>query len=322
MILKTARHVLDLEASAIRRMAKHLDAHFVRAVNLIHQASGPAIVIGMGKPAIIGEKISASLASTGTASFTLHPADALHGDIGRVTAKSVVIMLSNSGETSELLKLLPLLKSSRCKLIAITGNIKSSLAKACDVVLDTSVTREARPLEAVPTVSTTCMLAMGDALVMALVRKRKFKENDFARLHPGGSLGKRLRLSVKDVMRKGAANPCVKSRTTVKQALLKITQGRAGSATIVNSKFQCIGIFTDGDLRRHFKELIRNPNKPISEFMTHRPRTVHQDTLAMKALEIFQQRKIDEMPVVNSAGKVTGLLDVQDLLAEGFVLPA
>jgi len=321
MSIKVAKQVLNHEAKAIKRMANRLGKNFTRAIELIYKAKGPTIVIGMGKPAFIADKISASLASTGTASFTLHPADALHGDIGRVSKSAVVMMLSNSGQTEEILKLIPLMKSRRCKLIAVTGNKRSELAGASDVVLDTSVIREAVPLDVVPTASTTCMLAMGDAVTMALAKRRKFKEEDFALLHPGGSLGKRLRLTVKDVMRTGKKNPCVKAGTSVREALLCITRARAGSVTVIDSKGRCIGIFTDGDLRRHYNELFGAANKNIALFMTPGPKTVHENTLAMKALEMIQKHMFDEIPVVNSRGVVTGLLDVQDLLAQGFVLP-
>ena len=320
MSIKTARTVLQHEANAILHMAQRLDAKFTRAVNLILKARGPVIVIGMGKPALIAEKISASLASTGTSSFTMHPGDALHGDIGRVTRSSVVILLSNSGETEEIVKLLPFLKAIGVRIIAITGRVRSALAKASDVALDTSVVSEAEPLNVVPTASTTCMLAMGDAITMALVKKRKFKLQDFAMLHPGGSLGRRYRMTVKDVMRKGSRNPRVRQSASMKGVLIKITAARAGSATVVDERGRCVGIFTDGDLRRQFKRLTQNANKPVSEYMTRKPLTIREDMLAVKALEIFRRKHIDELPVVNAQGKVSGLLDVQDLLAQGFML--
>jgi len=319
-IRDTARRVLKLEADAILRMRTRLDRDFGRAVRMMFRAKGPVIVIGMGKPAFIAQKISASLASTGTPSFSLHPADALHGDIGRVTRNSAVVVLSNSGQTEEIVKLLPLLRQTRCRLISITGNVNSTLGRAGDAVLDASVVSEARPLHVAPTASTTCMLAMGDALVMALVKLRGFREKDFAMLHPGGSLGKKLRLTVADVMRTGRGNPCVKPGTSIKRVLLKITQAHAGSVTVVDGRGRCAGIFTDGDLRRQFDRLAKSSRTPVSEFMTSRPTTVREDTLAVKAMEILRRKRVDELPVVNARGKVTGLLDVQDLLARGFVL--
>ncbi|MBF0254663.1 MAG: KpsF/GutQ family sugar-phosphate isomerase [Candidatus Omnitrophica bacterium] len=320
-MIETGRKVLMHEADAIRRMARKLDASFGKAVKLLARSCGAVVVIGMGKPSYIGQKISASLASTGTPSFALHPADALHGDIGRVSPGCAALILSNSGETDEILKLLPLLRAARCALVAVTGNPRSTLARESDVVLDTSVISEAEPLNAAPTASTTCMLAMGDALTMALVKSRGFKEIDFARLHPGGSLGRRLRLTVGDVMRRKNRHPMVRSDAPIREVLLRITSSHAGSATVVDARGRCIGIFTDGDLRRHFSELVKKPASPVARWMTPRPLTVREDLLAMKALEIFTRKKIDELPVVNASGRVTGLLDVQDLLEQGFMLP-
>lgn len=319
MSYATAQAVLKHESESILRMAKRLNAGFDRAVRLIYTSKYPVILVGMGKPGFIAEKISASFASTGTPSFTLHPADALHGDIGRVPAGSVLILLSNSGETEELVRLVPLLKAVHTKLIVLTGNLRSALARSADILLDTSVVSEAEPLNLAPTASTTCMLAMGDALAMALVKKRRFKEKDFALLHPGGMLGKRMRLKVRDVMRSGDRNPCARPSTAIREVLLQITSARAGSVTIVDGKGLCLGIFTDGDLRRHFKELTAHPNSPVSKFMTANPVTVKEDVLAVQALEILRRRVIDELPVTDSRGRVKGLLDVQDLLAQGFI---
>ena len=320
MAINTAKQVLESEARAISRMTARLDGRFKAAVQLIQKTKGRVVLIGMGKPGYIAQKISASLASTGTQSFSLHPADALHGDLGRMMRKDVVLILSNSGETEEIVQLLPLIRAIGCKVIAMTGNLRSKLARASHVVLDTSVESEAAPLNVAPTTSTTCMLALGDALTMALVKKRRFREHDFAMLHPGGSLGKKLHMKVQNVMRKGKTNPCVRPETSIKQVLLKITQARSGSVTVVDTKRRCLGIFTDGDLRRHFTEITRKPNAPVSQFMTRRPITVQEKQLAVKAIEIFKQRQVDELPVVNAKGKVTGLLDIQDLIKQGFVL--
>lgn len=319
MSLATAQAVLKHEAESILRMAKRLNAGFDRAVRLIYSSKHPVILVGMGKPGFIAEKISASFASTGTPSFTLHPADALHGDIGRVPAGAVVILLSNSGETEELVRLVPLLKSTRARLVVMTGGLKSTLAQSAEILLDTSVVTEAEPLNLAPTASTTCMLAMGDALAMALVKKRRFKEKDFAMLHPGGMLGKRMRLKVRDVMRCGDRNPRVRPTTAIREVLLTITTARAGSATIVDARGRCLGIFTDGDLRRHFKELTAHPNSPVSKYMTANPITVQEDLLAVQALQLLRRRAIDELPVTDRLGRVKGLLDVQDLLAQVFI---
>jgi arabinose-5-phosphate isomerase len=300
-------------------MAKRLDAGFDRAVRLIYLSKHPVILVGMGKPGFIAEKISASFASTGSPSFTLHPADALHGDIGRVPTGAVLILISNSGETEELVRLVPLLKAIHGRIIVMTGNLRSTLARSAEIVLDASVVSEAEPLNLAPTASTTCMLAMGDALTMALVKKRNFKEKDFALLHPGGMLGKRMRLKVRDVMRRGTGSPCVRPNLAIREVLLRITAARAGSATVTDAKGVCVGIFTDGDLRRHFKELTAHPNTPVSRFMTPHPITIKEDVMAVQALEILRRRSIDELPVTDANGRVTGLLDVQDLLAQGFI---
>ena len=319
MSLATAQAVLKHEAESVLRMAKRLDAGFDRAVRMIYTSKHPVILVGMGKPGFIAEKISASFASTGTPSFTLHPADALHGDIGRVPAGAVAILLSNSGETEELVRLIPLLKAVGARLIVLAGSLRSTLARSADILLDTSVVSEAEPLNLAPTASTTCMLAMGDALAMALVKKRRFKEKDFALLHPGGMLGKRMRLRVRDVMRCGERNPTALPSMAIRDVLLKITAARAGSATIVDKQGRCVGIFTDGDLRRHFKELTAHPDSPVSRYMTADPVTVKEEILAVRALDLLRRRSIDELPVTDAKGRVKGLLDVQDLLAQGFI---
>ncbi len=320
MTLNIARRVFREEADAIRRLQKRLGRSFEQAVKLLAATRGRVIVLGMGKPGFIAQKLSASLSSTGTPSMYLHPADALHGDIGRVTSSDLVIALSKSGETDEIVRLLPVLKRIGCKLIALAGDLNSQLAEAGDVVLDVSVEREARPLTVVPTTSAACMLAMGDALTMALVQKKKFQKKDFARLHPGGSIGKRLHLTVEAVMRKRTANPCVRPGDSMKRVLLRITAARAGSATVVDGRGRCIGIFTDGDLRRKFREITRDVSQPVSRYMTSRPLVVRSDELASDALEVFRRRRIDELPVVDARGRVVGLLDVQDLIREGFIL--
>lgn len=316
--MKIAKECLSHEARAILDMSARIDKDFLRAVQLIYRAKGPAILIGMGKPFFIAQKISASLASTGTYSFPLHPADALHGDLGRITKHSVLIVLSNSGETPEITQLLPSLRQIGCRTIAITGNTRSSLARFCDVVLDTSVREEAPPLNIAPTASTTCMLAMGDALTMALVKMRKFKVKDFALLHPGGSLGRKLSVKVKDVMRTGLSLVCVLPSASLKDVLLQITSSKSGSAVVINKKKECLGIFTDGDLRRHFSEASLHTREPIHKFMTAKPITIYEEMLASQAVLVFKQKRVDELPVLNASKKVTGMLDIQDLVAQGF----
>ncbi|MFA5402712.1 MAG: KpsF/GutQ family sugar-phosphate isomerase [Candidatus Omnitrophota bacterium] len=318
-VLKRAKEVLDIEAQAIKNLKTRIGSNFKNAVNIIFKTKGRAIVSGMGKTGIIAQKFSATLASTGTPSLFLHTAEAIHGDLGKVTSDDVVIILSNSGSTEEMKQLVPLLKKIGCKIIALTGNVKSILAKYSDVVLDISIKKEACPLGLAPTASTTAALAMADALAVCLLELKGFKEKDFAFFHPGGALGRRLLLSVGDIMRSGPANPIVKEDEKVSKVLLKITQARAGSATVVDAKGKLKGIFTDGDLRRHV-EIDRNlALRRIKEVMTKDPTVVYQDMLALEALGILREKKIDELPVVDKNKHPVGLLDVQDLLKAGLV---
>ncbi|MFH1338276.1 MAG: KpsF/GutQ family sugar-phosphate isomerase [Candidatus Omnitrophota bacterium] len=317
--IKRAREVLDIEARAIRDLKVKIDKRFKAAVDMIRLAKGRVVVSGMGKAGIIAQKFSATLSSTGTPSLFLHSADAIHGDLGRVTADDVVVILSNSGETEEIKKLLPILKKIGSKIVALTGNIKSSLARFSDITLDVSVKKEACPLGLAPTASTTAMLAMCDALSVCLLEMKGFKEKDFALFHPGGALGRRLLLKVEDIMRTGKANPLVYEEETVSSVLLKITQARAGSATIIDKRGRLRGIFTDGDLRRHI-EIDRDlPRRKIAAVMTRNPAAVSKDRLAAEAMRILEEKKIDEVPVVDKHGRVVGLLDVQDLLEAGLV---
>jgi len=318
-VLKRAKEVLDIESGAIRDLKARLGSNFKTAVSIIFKTRGRAIVSGMGKTGIIAQKFSATLASTGTPSLFLHTAEAIHGDLGKVTSDDVVIILSNSGSTAEMKQLVPLLKKIGCKIIALTGNVKSILAKYSDVVLDVSVKKEACPLGLAPTASTTAALAMADALAVCLLELKGFKEKDFAFFHPGGALGRRLLLSVGDIMRSGPANPIVKEEEKVSRVLLKITQARAGSATVVDKKGKLTGIFTDGDLRRHV-EIDRDlALRRIKEVMTRNPTVVYRDMLALEALRILREKRIDELPVVDKNRRPVGLLDVQDLLKAGLV---
>lgn len=318
-MISRAKEVLKIEAGAISSLIRRMDANFEKAVKLILACKGKVVVTGMGKPGFIGAKISATLSSTGTPSLYLHPADAIHGDLGRVTKDDIVLAISNSGETEEILRLLPTLKKIGARLIAMAGNTRSTLAKYSDIVLDVAVKKEACPLNLAPTASTTAMLAMGDALAIALLDQRGFREEDFAFYHPGGSLGKRLILKVEDIMRKGKSNPIVKEDTRIKDVLLTITEARAGSASVVNKKGALIGIFTDGDLRRHLGVDAGLPARPVIEVMTKNPITISKDMLAADAFRILRERKIDEIPVVDNRRRPIGLIDVQDLLKAGLV---
>ncbi|MBN2831224.1 MAG: KpsF/GutQ family sugar-phosphate isomerase [Candidatus Omnitrophica bacterium] len=318
-MLKRGKEVLDIEASAIKSLKRRIDDKFKEALNLILKTKGRVIVSGMGKTGIVAQKFSATLASTGTPSLFLHTAEAIHGDLGRVTFSDVVIILSNSGSTEDLKKFLPLLKKIGCKVIALTGNTKSILGKYSDVVLDVSVEKEACPLGLAPTASTTASLAMSDALAVCLLELKGFKERDFAFFHPGGALGRRLLLSVSDIMRKGRDNPIVREDEKVSGVLVKITQARAGSATVVDKSGKLTGIFTDGDLRRNLKTDTRMPFRKIKEVMTKNPSVVHENMLAAEAMRILQEKRIDELPVVDKKRCPVGLLDVQDLLKAGLV---
>lgn len=319
MSIKAAKEVLKIEAAAIKRLIGRLDNNFERAVEMIYRSNGRVVVMGMGKPGIIGQKISATLASTGTPSLSLHPAEAVHGDLGRVTKQDVVIAISNSGETEEVLRILPMIKKIGARLIAFTGNLKSTLAKHSDIVLDVSVEKEACPMGLAPTASTTATLAMGDALAVALIQRRGFKESDYAFFHPGGALGKRLVLKVEDVMRKGYENSIVDMDALVKEVLVKITSSRAGSASVVDKKGRLIGIFTDGDLRRHLESDQNLTSRKIKDVMTRSPKTITKEKLAAEALRILKDNRIDEIPVVDEKSRPIGLVDVQDLLKAGLV---
>lgn len=319
MLQKRARQVLKIEADSIRRLSSRINKVFEKAVNLIFASKGRVVVTGMGKAGIVGQKISATLASTGTPSLWLHSVEAIHGDLGRVKKEDVVIAISNSGETEEIVRLIPHIKKIGAKLIAITGNVHSTLAKNSDAILDVSIKEEACPLGLAPMASTTTMLAMGDALCAALMDKRGFKRSDFALLHPGGDLGKRLLLKVEDIMRKGDRNPIVKENKKVKDVLLAITASRAGSATVVDGRGRLKGIFTDGDLRRHVEDDLDLLKRKVGDVMTKRPKALKKGCLAVEALRVLQEYKIDEIPIVDEKGRAIGLVDVQDLLNVGLV---
>ena len=319
MSRRMAKKVLRRERDALSALIGRIDIKFEKAVNAICNIKGRVIVTGMGKPGFIAQKISATLSSTGTPSLYLHPAEALHGDLGRVTKDDLILALSNSGETDEVVKFLPIVKKIGAKLIAMVGNTASTLAKNADHVIDTSVKREACSLGLAPTTSTTAMLAMGDALAVALLDKKGFQAKDFALFHPGGILGKRLILKVGDIMRKGRDNPVVNENYTVKRVLLAITKARAGSASVVDSKGKLSGIFTDGDLRRHLETQPNLINKKVKDFMTKNPTAIKKEKLAAEAFDIMRSKKIDEIPVVDDKRRPIGLLDVQDLLKAGLV---
>lgn len=317
--LKRAREVLDIEAKAIMDLKPRINKGFQQALDLIMKTKGRVVVSGIGKTGIIAQKFSATLSSTGTPSLFLHSAEAVHGDLGRVTKEDIVIILSYSGESEEIKKLLPVLKKIGSKVVCITGNSQSLMARYSDVVLDTAVKKEACPLGLAPTASTTAMLAMSDALAVCLLELKGFKEKDFAFYHPGGQLGRRLLLKVEDIMRKGRDNPVVGEEQKVTDVLVKITQARAGSASVIDKKGKLTGIFTDGDLRRHLEIEADLSMRRIKDVMTSNPTAVSPNMLAFEAMRILREKKIDEVPVVDDKNRPVGLLDVQDLLKAGLV---
>lgn len=318
-ILSWAQEVIKLEAVEVEKLANRLDNSFVEAIKIMNACTGKVVASGMGKAGIIANKFSATISSTGTPSLSLHPAEAVHGDLGRVSADDVVIMLSFSGETDEVKVLLPFLKKIGAKIIAMTGNPKSFLALNSDVSLDVHVDKEACALNLAPTTSTTVMLAMCDALAVALMRIKGFEAKDFAMFHPRGSLGRKLLLKVEDCMRKEQNNALVLGDMTVSEVLFKITEARSGAAVVINSDNKVLGIFTDGDLRRHLEKDHDIVNKKVGEVMTANPTVVSKDILASEAMRILEEKQIDEVPVVDSDNNVAGMLDVQDLLKAGVV---
>lgn len=313
-----AREVLRTEAAAIVSLEGRLGETFSRAAEMILGCRGRIVVTGMGKAGLIGAKISATLASTGTPSLFLHPAEAIHGDLGRVVRDDVVLALSNSGETDELTLLLPALKRIGTPILSITGSPQSTLGTLSDLCLDMGRIEEACPLGLAPSASTTAMLALGDALALTVLKARDFKAEDYAQFHPGGDLGRRL-MKVGEIMRTGERDPRVTEAQTVQEALTAITKARAGAVTVVAADGRLAGIFTDGDLRRHIAGDVSVLRGSVGRVMTRHPVTVRPDALAVEALRILRERKIDELPVVDPEARPLGMLDVQDLLAAGLV---
>lgn len=309
-----AREVLLTEARAVEALAQRLDDSFPQAVNIILQCRGRVVVSGMGKSGHIGRKIASTLASTGTPAFFMHPGEASHGDLGMITAHDVVLVLSNSGESDELLAIIPLLKRLGAKLVAMTGNPKSTLAKESDLHLDASVDREACPLGLAPTASTTAALALGDALALALLDARGFSEEDFARAHPGGALGRQLLLHVSDVMRTGDGIPKVPQAAYLSSALLEMSRKGLGMTAIVDATDKPIGIFTDGDLRRAFENGVDVASTSINNIMHPNPRTIAPNRLAVEAVELMDTHKINGLLVTDEDGTLVGALNMHDLL--------
>ena len=325
VILKRAKAVLDIEAQGIVSLIDRLDESFVRAVELLYECRGKVVVTGMGKSGLICRKIAATLSSTGTPSFFLHAGDANHGDMGMIMEGDVVLAVSNSGETEEVLRLIPILKRLGIKLITVTGNHGSSLSRAADVVLDASVKEEACPLGLSPTASTTAALALGDALAVSLLEKKGFKEEDFALRHPGGTLGRKLLLRVEDLMHRDADVPLVPEETSMREAILVITSKRLGVTGVTDKRGNLIGVITDGDLRRglqaHGDGIL---GKSAAEVMVLKPRSIEKDALASQALARMEEnmpRPITSLFVVERPGDTVpiGILHIHDLLKAGIV---
>ena len=312
--LALAQEVLRLEASEIEALANRLDENFYQAVRLILQCQGRVVVSGMGKSGHIGGKIASTFASTGTPAFFMHPAEASHGDLGMIMQGDVLIALSNSGESDEILAILPPLKRLGATIIAITGKNDSTLAKAADIHLSAHVSKEACPLGLSPTSSTTVALALGDALALCVLDQRDFTAEDFARSHPGGSLGRRLLIHVSDLMRRDTQIPAVAADATLKAGLLEMSQKGLGLTAVVNQDYQPIGIFTDGDLRRAFAENIDVGSASMQDVMVKNPRTILQDQLAIDAVALMEQGKISGLLVTDNTGKLVGALNMHDLL--------
>ncbi len=312
--LALARSVLAIEAHEISALAARLDANFVAAVQLILHCQGRVVVSGMGKSGHVGGKIAATLASTGTPAFFMHPAEASHGDLGMITAGDVVIALSNSGESDELLNIVPTIKRLGAKIISITGAANSTLAKESDVHLSAEVSQEACPLGLSPTASTTAALALGDALAVCVLDLRDFSAEDFARSHPGGKIGRRLLVRVKDIMRTGNAIPSVNDGELLSVALTEMTKKGLGLTAIINQAKQPIGVFTDGDLRRTFAKGIYTSSAKISDVMHANPNTIHANQMAIEAVELMEQKNINGLLVVDEAGRLVGAFNMHDIL--------
>ncbi|MFP4208939.1 MAG: SIS domain-containing protein [Wenzhouxiangella sp.] len=318
-ILTSAAAVLNTEARAIDALAERLDDEFVTAVRRILDCSGHVIVTGMGKSGHVGHKIAATLASTGTPAFFVHPAEASHGDLGMIRCDDILLALSNSGETEEVLRLLPVIKRLGICLIGMTGRPGSTLARHADHHLDTSVDQEACPLGLAPTASTSAQLALGDALAIALLEARGFTAEDFARSHPGGKLGRQLLLSIGDVMHGGDQLPRVAASAPVAEAIFEMTRSRLGMCAVVSADQALLGIVTDGDLRRNAEKLSDIRNHRVASIMTPNPRTVRADELAAAAVEVMQKHRVQGLLVTDGDGRLVGALNFQDLLQAGVV---
>jgi arabinose-5-phosphate isomerase len=321
-MIEQAKRVLEIEAAAIEALMPRINGQFAAAVTMILEGHGRVAVTGMGKSGIIGKKIAATLASTGTPAFFLHPAEGIHGDLGMVTADDIVLALSNSGETAEIISILPAIRRIGARIIAFAGREQSTLAQNADIFIDVAVQQEACPLGLAPTASTTAALAMGDALAVALLSARKFTPEDFAIFHPGGALGRKLLLKVADVMHAGGDNPICTLDKTVKEALFVITAKGLGATSVVDDAGKLVGIITDGDIRRGLEHGHEFLDEPVAALMTKSPRTITADRLAAQALNLMEKNKprpITVLPVVDNNNRAVGIIHLTDLLRQGVV---
>jgi len=314
--LSKAREVFDVEIAALKKVRAQLDKSFDAAVETIVEAikrRGKIVLVGIGKSGNVGQKIAATLTSTGSTAVVLNSVDALHGDVGIVNDGDVILALSYSGESEELLNLLPALKRFSVKIISLTGNMKSALAKHSDISLNVKVPKEACPFNLAPTSSTTAMLVMGDALAMAILQARGFKQKDYARLHPSGAIGRAMLLKVGDIMRTGNRNAVADENLSVKEALLVMTHAKSGSLSVVDARGRLAGVFTDGDFRRRMASDENLLSQPLKNVMTRNPICISENALAVEALKLFNERNIDDLIVVNAKREPVGLVDSQDL---------
>jgi arabinose-5-phosphate isomerase len=311
--LDLARRVLAIEADAVRALITRLDERFLAAVSLIRDCRGRVIVSGIGKSGHIARKIASTLSSTGTPAYFVHSAEASHGDLGMIQRDDVFIGISYSGESDELLQILPLVRRQGARLIAIAGNAQSTLAREADVFLDAGVAREACPLNLAPTASTTAALALGDALAVTLLEARGFSAQDFARSHPGGSLGRKLLTHVSDVMRSGPDVPKVSERATLKETILEMSRGRLGMTAVLDASGRVCGIFTDGDLRRALAQITDIGAARVADVMSARPRSIRPEALAAEAVQIMETHKVSQLLVVDARGELVGALNMHDL---------
>jgi len=315
--LDVGRRVLDIEARAVQALVQRLDGGFSEAVDLLYQCKGKVVVSGMGKSGLIGQKIAATMASTGTPSFFLHPAEGLHGDLGMLARRDVLIAISNSGETQEILQLLPFMERMGIPVVAVVGRKNSTLAKNSAVALDVSVEEEACPMGLAPTASTTAALAMGDALAVALLEKRGFKEQDFAQFHPGGTLGRRLLVKVRDLMHRGQELPQVQETVSASVAILEMSAKKLGMTTVVDRAGALLGVITDGDLRRFLEQGGDFSKITAGSLASRRPKLIGPDELAAKAVEMMERYSITTLVVSDNAKRIAGVVHLHDLLKHG-----